>query len=84
MSDVACTGSEATIFDCSFSSTTGCSHGEDVGVECKLIENITFFLSLLQTLLLQTPMYLNNPAEKNQTFPEITSLTGLKTYNTTN
>ena len=54
MSDVACTGSEATIFDCSFSSTTGCSHGEDVGVECKLIENITFFLSLLQTLLLQT------------------------------
>jgi len=34
MDDVSCTGSETSLFECSYSSDNNCSHGEDVGVAC--------------------------------------------------
>lgn len=34
LSDTACTGSEAGLLDCSYSSNNFCSHSQDVGVDC--------------------------------------------------
>ena len=34
MDNVDCTGNELSLFDCSFTESHDCSHGEDVAVEC--------------------------------------------------
>ena len=34
LDDVGCTGSEATLTNCSYNSAHDCAHSEDVGVAC--------------------------------------------------
>ena len=34
LDNIACTGSESSIFDCAFTTQHDCSHGEDAGVSC--------------------------------------------------
>ena len=34
MDDVACTGNELNLFDCTFTESHNCGHSEDVAVEC--------------------------------------------------
>ena len=34
MNDVACTGSEASLFSCSHTTNHNCGHHEDAGVQC--------------------------------------------------
>ena len=47
MDDVGCTGSEANLADCSYSSTINCAggHSEDAGVRCQGLENGSSMLS---------------------------------------
>ena len=35
MSNVICTGAEASITDCTFSTTHSCDHSQDVGIYCQ-------------------------------------------------
>ena len=35
MSNVMCTGNEASITDCTFSTTHSCNHSQDVGIYCQ-------------------------------------------------
>ena len=35
MDDVNCTGTEGSIFDCSYITNHNCGHSEDVGVTCQ-------------------------------------------------
>ena len=35
LDDVGCVGSESKLFDCSYSSGSGCFHSEDAGVRCQ-------------------------------------------------
>ena len=45
MDDVGCTGSEATIFSCTHTTSHNCGHNEDAGVQCVTRECIPFFSS---------------------------------------
>ncbi len=35
LDDLACTGSEASLFDCIHTTNHNCGHGEDVGITCQ-------------------------------------------------
>ena len=35
LDDVACTGSETRLIDCTYASTHNCAHSEDAGVTCQ-------------------------------------------------
>ena len=42
MDDVGCTGSEATLFSCTHTTSHSCTHAEDAGVQCVQREYRTF------------------------------------------
>ena len=46
MDDVGCTGSEATIFSCTHTTSHNCGHNEDAGVQCVTREYIHNCFSL--------------------------------------
>lgn len=40
MSDIACTGSEEALIDCSYSDVNSCTHSQDAGVDCAVGQRI--------------------------------------------
>ena len=42
MSNVTCTGNEASITDCTFSTTRSCNHSQDIGIFCQGICNYNY------------------------------------------
>ena len=43
MDDVACTGSEATLFSCTHTTSHNCTHAQDAGIQCVPRECVTLY-----------------------------------------
>ena len=58
MDDVACTGSEATLFSCPHTSSHNCTHAQDAGIQCVPRECVTlhFVVTNWFIFVLSTPL----------------------------
>ena len=60
MDDVGCTGSEASLFSCTHTTSHSCTHAEDAGVQCVQREYITFHFSLAKHEVLTVAVMLQD------------------------
>ena len=60
MDDVGCTGSEASLFSCTHTTSHSCTHAEDAGVQCVQREYITLYFLLAKREVLTVAVMLQD------------------------